>query len=65
MDNQSGANQSEEKAEKKRIKHPGLKGQKLIVGDKTVEFDADGVADLETADAERLLTIPGYEEVEK
>jgi hypothetical protein len=50
---------------KKRIKHEHLNGKKLIVGSKTVEFDADGIAELEAADVERLLTIPGYTEVKE
>jgi hypothetical protein len=50
---------------KKSIRHEGLKGQKLIVGHKLVEFDADGIAELDAADAERLLIIPGYKEVRK
>jgi hypothetical protein len=40
-----------------------LKGEKLIAGNKTIEFDAEGIAELDTADADRLLTIPGYTEV--
>jgi hypothetical protein len=52
-------------AEKKSVKNEGLKGKKLIVGSKTVEFNADGIAELDAADADRLLTIPGYTEVKK
>jgi hypothetical protein len=48
--------------EKKRVRHNGLKNKKLIVGNKTVEFDADGVVELDGTDAARLLCIPGYEE---
>jgi hypothetical protein len=63
---QTGANQPSNKAAgKKRIKHPELKGSKIIAGDKLVEFDADGIAELEADVADRLLRIPGYEEVEK
>jgi hypothetical protein len=40
-----------------------LKGKKLIAGSKTIAFDADGIAELDAADAERLLTIPDYLEV--
>ena len=54
-----------EKPAKIRVRHEALKGGKLIVGDKTVEFDADGIAELDAADAERLLTIPGYTEVKE
>jgi hypothetical protein len=53
----------ERKPEKKRVKHEKLKGKNLIVGSKTIAFDADGIAELDTADAERLLTIPDYTEV--
>jgi hypothetical protein len=53
----------EQKPAKKRIKHEHLQGKNLIVGDKTIAFDADGIAELDAADAERLLTIPGYTEV--
>jgi hypothetical protein len=40
-----------------------LKGKNLIAGNKTIAFDADGIAELDAADAERLLTIPDYTEV--
>lgn len=52
----------EQKLTKKRVKHEKLKGKNLIVGNKTIAFDADGIAELDAADAERLLTIPGYTE---
>jgi hypothetical protein len=52
----------EQKPAKKRIKHEKLKGKNLIAGNKTIAFDADGIAELDAADAERLLTIPGYTE---
>jgi hypothetical protein len=55
----------EQKSAKKRVKHENLKGKNLIVGNKTVVFDADGIAELDAADAERLLTIPGYTEVKE
>ena len=54
-----------EKPATKRVKHENLKSKQLIVGDKTVGFDADGIAELDAADAERLLTIPGYTEVKE
>ena len=50
----------EQKPAKKRIKHEKLKGKNLIVGNKIIAFDADGIAELDAADADRLLTIPGY-----
>lgn len=53
----------ERKPEKKRVKHENLKGKNLIVGNKTIEFDVDGIAEMDAVDAERLLTIPGYTEV--
>jgi hypothetical protein len=53
----------ERKPEKKRVRHEHLKGKNLIVGDKTIAFDADGIAELDASDAERLMTIPGYTEV--
>jgi hypothetical protein len=49
---------------RKRVRHAGLKGKKLVVLTKTVQFDADGVCELDAADAEYLLTIPGYEAAE-
>ncbi|MDR0684745.1 MAG: hypothetical protein LBF83_06425 [Spirochaetaceae bacterium] len=56
---------SKEKPLKKRVKHEHLKSKNLIAGNKTIEFDADGIAELDAADAERLLTIPGYTEVKE
>jgi hypothetical protein len=56
---------SGQKPAKKRIKHEHLQGKNLIVGNKTIAFDADGIAELDAADAERLLTIPGYTEVKE
>jgi hypothetical protein len=61
----SGTTPVLEKPAKKRVKHEHLKGKKLIVGNKTVEFDADGTAELDAADADRLLTIPDYKEVKE
>ena len=52
-----------EKPAKRRVRHEHLKGKNLIVGNRTIEFDADGIAEMDAADAERLLTIPGYMEV--
>jgi hypothetical protein len=54
-----------EKPAKRRVQHEYLKGKDLIVGNKTIEFDADGIAEVDAADAERLLTIPGYTEVKE
>jgi hypothetical protein len=48
---------------KKRIRRHDMKGKKLIVGARTVEFDAEGTVCLDTAEAEYLLSIPGYEAV--
>jgi hypothetical protein len=67
-ENQGNGNQinqpaPEQKPANKRIKHEHLKGKNLIAGNKTISFDADGIAELDAADAERLLTIPGYMEV--
>jgi hypothetical protein len=53
----------ERKPAKKRVKHESLKGANLIVGDKMIAFDADGIAELDADGAARLLTIPGYTEV--
>jgi hypothetical protein len=49
----------------RRVKHEKLKGKNLIVGNKTISFDVDGIAELDAADAERLLSIPGYTEVKE
>jgi hypothetical protein len=62
-ENQPNPSAPEQKPTKKRIKHENLKGKNLIAGNKTIAFDADGIAELDAADAERLLTIPGYTEV--
>jgi hypothetical protein len=53
----------DQKPAKKRVKHEHLQGKNLIVGNKTIAFDADGIAELDAADAKRLLAIPGYTEV--
>jgi hypothetical protein len=50
-------------AKTKRIINVRLKGKKIIAGKKLIAFDANGTAELEAADADRLLTIPGYKEV--
>jgi hypothetical protein len=55
----------EQKPAKKRVKHEKLKGKNLIAGNKTIAFDADGIAELDAVDAKRLLTIPGYTEVKE
>jgi hypothetical protein len=60
---QPNPNEPERKPAKKRVKHEKLKGKNLIVGNKTIAFDAEGIAELDAADAERLLTIPDYTEV--
>ena len=50
---------------KKRIQHPGKQNKKVIVGQAVVEFDAEGIAELNTAQAEYLLDIPGYKEIKE
>jgi hypothetical protein len=48
---------------KRRIKCADLKGKKVIVGKgNTVQIDENGFLEVEEKVAERLLTIPGYEE---
>lgn len=49
---------------KRRIRHTGMKNSKVIAGADVVEFDADGIAELDADQAEYLLGIPGYKEVE-
>lgn len=45
-----------------RIKHEDLKGQKILLGNgETAVFDKNGVIEVSRSEAERLLTIPGYE----
>jgi hypothetical protein len=61
--NQPDPSAPEQKPAKKRVRHEKLKGENLIVGNKMIAFDADGIAELDAADAERLLTIPDYMEV--
>jgi hypothetical protein len=63
VENQPNPPAPERKPAKKRVRHEKLKGKNLIVGNKTIAFDADGIAELDAADAERLLTIPDYTEV--
>jgi hypothetical protein len=49
----------------KRIRHPGKAGKGLIVGARLVEFDAEGVAELDEAEAAMLLSMNcGYETAE-
>ena len=50
---------------KKRIQHPGKQNKKVIVGQAVVEFDVEGIAELDTAQAEYLLGIPGYKEIKE
>ena len=50
---------------KKRIRHPCKQNKKVIVGQAVVEFDAEGIAELDTAQAEYLLGIPGYKEIKE
>ena len=52
-----------DKTGKKKIRHPGKKGKKLFVGARLIQFDADGVAELDDSEAAILLGFEGYEEV--
>ena len=47
--------------EKVIIKYEGLAGKKLSLPTRTVEFDENGKCEVTGAEANRLLTIPGYE----
>jgi hypothetical protein len=48
--------------EKRRVKCAALKGKKVIVGKgEVVQIDDDGFFEVQAEEAERLLTIPGYE----
>jgi hypothetical protein len=48
---------------KKRVKCGAMKGKKVIVGKgEVVQIDENGCFEVEAEEAERLLTIPGYEE---
>ena len=47
--------------EKVIIKHEGLAGKKLSLPTRMVEFDDKGKCEVTGAEANRLLTIPGYE----
>jgi len=46
----------------KRVKHLGFKGKSAVIGNKVVQADADGVFEVDAAQAARLLTIPGWKE---
>jgi hypothetical protein len=49
---------------KRRVKCEALKGKKVIVGNgEVVQIHENGFFEVSEAEAERLLTIPGYEEV--
>jgi hypothetical protein len=48
---------------KRRVRHPGGKAKKVIAGGAVVEFDAEGVAEMDAEQAEYLLSIPGYDEI--
>ena len=43
------------------IKCEGLAGKKLTLATRTVDFDENGKCEVTGEEAERLLTIPGYE----
>ena len=48
---------------KRRIKCEALKGKKVIVGKgEAIEIDEHGLFEVEEQAAQRLLSIPGYEE---
>ncbi|GMO51897.1 MAG: hypothetical protein Pg6C_16980 [Treponemataceae bacterium] len=50
-------------AGKKKIRRPGKAGKKLFVGDRLIEFDAEGAAELDGPEAAILLGLNcGYEE---
>jgi hypothetical protein len=45
------------------VKCAALKGKKIIVGKgEAVQIDENGFLEVEEKEAERLLSIPGYEE---
>jgi hypothetical protein len=47
-----------------RIKNESCKNGKIFLGNgKLAEFDADGIAEIEADQVERLLRIPGYEKL--
>jgi hypothetical protein len=50
---------------KRRVRHPGGKPKKVIAGEAVVEFDGEGVAEMDAEQAEYLLGIPGYEEIKE
>jgi hypothetical protein len=60
----SGAPQGNGNADgKKTIRNPGKAGKKLFVGSRLIQFDADGSAELDEAEAAVLLGLKsGYEE---
>ena len=47
--------------DKNIIKCESLAGKKLVLPERTVEFDAAGKCEVNKEEAEMLLTIPGYE----
>ena len=50
-------------AQKKRVKCEALKGKKIIIGKgEAVQIDGNGFFEVDAKEAERLLSIPGYEE---
>jgi hypothetical protein len=59
----SGSSTTPPQTGKKRVRHPGGKAAKVIAGSVLVEFDVEGVAEIDAEQAEYLLSIPGYEEV--
>lgn len=43
-----------------KVRNPSVAGQPVCVGSRYVDTDADGVLDVEPAEAQRLATIPGF-----
>jgi hypothetical protein len=52
----------QEPGKTKRIQCAAIAGQKIVIGDKTVLADADGIIEVDEAQYKRLLTIPGWKE---
>jgi hypothetical protein len=49
--------------DKKRVKCAAIAGRKIVIGDKTVQADENGIIEVDDAQFKRLLTIPAYSEV--
>lgn len=48
-----------------KIKNLKLKGEKLLVGNEFVEFDADGIAFFDDEVGEGLITLPNFIKIEE